>query len=317
MVDAGIPNYLLHIGACRPRRDGSDFIKSAGAVSAVNAEECTHACTAQGDVCKSALWFLGGNTTFQQVSSQCWLSSTCTVPNCCHDAFDTHVKTQYVKPTPPHAPPKIIDGFETMVGACRSGQATYVANSAAREARSPEVCARACRQHGDECVAAMWYRARGHAAENRLQGKTAELVRRDKSMRQCWLSRACVQPDCCEDTFTMMVKAGHVRASPPPPPPPIVSFNGGSELLSEPTIGSPALTCDGWGVRDGAWVGVLRMAPSLQETFFRGPHAPAPRQCDGRCHGYGDTGGYAKISHDPDEHPHKLVNYGCCALAWP
>ena len=105
MVDAGIADYLLHIGACRPRRDGSDLLLSASAVAAVTADECAQACTAHGDACKSASWYLAGNTTFLKVTSRCWLSSACVRPDCCHDGFDTHVKAQHVRPSPPPPPP--------------------------------------------------------------------------------------------------------------------------------------------------------------------------------------------------------------------
>ena len=73
--------------------------------NSVASATCTFACTAHGDACKSASWYLAGNTTFLKVTSRCWLSSACVRPDCCHDGFDTHVKAQHVRPSPPPPPP--------------------------------------------------------------------------------------------------------------------------------------------------------------------------------------------------------------------
>ena len=63
---------------------------------------------------------------------------------------------------------------------------------------------------------------------------------------------------------------------------------------------SEPIACDGPMVHDHAWVGVMRMAPGRQQGSI-GISEGAPSSCDGLCHGFGDTAGYAQLASVHDE----------------
>ena len=75
--------YNAALGACKTGFEDAALRRNAAALAARSVDACAAACTALGTSCVSAAWYASGITTFRQVRSQCWLSATCTVPDCC------------------------------------------------------------------------------------------------------------------------------------------------------------------------------------------------------------------------------------------
>lgn len=81
--------YHVESGACK---SGFDLPLNHAARRAFSIDACTQACTDYGTECVSASWFAKGRTLFKQVRSQCWLSTTCSSPDCCQAGFNTYIK---------------------------------------------------------------------------------------------------------------------------------------------------------------------------------------------------------------------------------
>jgi len=103
-------SYERIFGACTAGFDLLHGAAARAARAATTEVECIAACDAHGVTCVSASWWSAGRTTHENIRSQCWLSSSCTVPDCCTGGFRTHVKRRphggpgSPSPSPPPAP---------------------------------------------------------------------------------------------------------------------------------------------------------------------------------------------------------------------
>ena len=75
--------YVASAGAC-----ARGLSNSTPAQAARSMDECVRACTGHAS-CVSVAWQTKGPVVFHEVRSQCWLSSTCLVPDCCATSFET------------------------------------------------------------------------------------------------------------------------------------------------------------------------------------------------------------------------------------
>ena len=80
-------HYVKIAGACK---GGSVPI---GVPNATTTDACKRACSASA-TCVSAGWWQEGRTSFNGMRSQCWLSATCAVPNCCTRGFYSFTKRE-------------------------------------------------------------------------------------------------------------------------------------------------------------------------------------------------------------------------------
>ena len=69
-------------------------MSSSSAIAARSEKACAEACVAHGSECVSASWWKSGLTALRNstIRSQCFLSSSCAVPNCCFSGFRTQIK---------------------------------------------------------------------------------------------------------------------------------------------------------------------------------------------------------------------------------
>jgi SAM-dependent methyltransferase len=84
--------YARREGACRDAAFSVLTRVDARARAATSIDDCKRACSADR-ACASFGWDAGGRTTFEGVTSQCWLSAgECVAPDCCHGSFNTYSK---------------------------------------------------------------------------------------------------------------------------------------------------------------------------------------------------------------------------------
>ena len=86
--------YVSEPGACR---GGFDLVSSSSAIAARSEKACAEACVAHGSECVSASWWKSGLTALRNstIRSQCFLSSSCAIPNCCFSGFRTQIKREH------------------------------------------------------------------------------------------------------------------------------------------------------------------------------------------------------------------------------
>lgn len=84
-------DFTRTIGTCSGGAAFFAGLDDSAALAASTPEACTSACAAQHPRCVSAAWHQSKPVSFSGRRSQCWLSTTCVAPDCCHEGFRTFV----------------------------------------------------------------------------------------------------------------------------------------------------------------------------------------------------------------------------------
>ena len=195
-------SWSVAAGTCRDafdlREKGSHPLLQA--VAARDADECKAACAAT-TTCASAAWLKQGRTTFQGVESQCWLSTWCKVPNCCHAGFVTHVKPSL---NPIVARPAVVDEIAAFR---RSDNWTSWTSRAALEAAAvPTMCP--C----EATLSKLGKRAKCRRGEPSMPGRFGcECT--SGSDRQVWVTSGCDAYFKCTGNSLEVVRCSAVHFS--------------------------------------------------------------------------------------------------------